>query len=105
MISTIKSYLIAGGVAIGAICLTIFSFTRKENKLLKQINKDQEESLKIVDTKEKVATTVHKGHKIQEASIEKSIQETKDLVNETNTPDTPLDPEFIRLLNKNRNKV
>jgi len=103
---TIKTYLAIAGSAILAIFYAIFKATKRENEVLKVVNKAQEEQIHVHEVTDKVTEIVHKDHIIKEASIEASTQALKeDIKNETTTPDTPLDPEFIRMLNKNRNKV
>lgn len=104
MFSTIKAYLVAGAIGIVSIFFVIFSSTRKENKLLKQVNKDQTESLRIIDTKEEVTSQVTVEHNVKEASLEASNAVVKERVkNETTSNNDTLDPEFIRMLNNNRN--
>jgi hypothetical protein len=103
MFSTIKAYLWAAVLAGAGIFFAIFSSTRKENKLLKEVNKNQEESLRTVEVTEDVSTTIHVEHKIEEAAIKASTEAVKEKVrNETTSDDTPLDPEFIKLLNDSR---
>lgn len=103
MFSTIKAWLYAGALAAAAVFFTIFSSTRRENKLLKEVKKNQDESLRVVKIEDEVSNTIHTEHKTQEASIEASVEVTKEKVkNETISNDTPLDPEFIKLLNNNR---
>ena len=92
-------------MAIAAIFYAIFTSTRKENQTLKQVVKDQMESLKLASVKDEVSNKIHISHKIEEASIEKSIEATKVQLNETDTPDALISPERIRLLNQNSNKV
>ena len=103
MLSTIKAWLYAGALATVAIFLTMFSSTRRENELLKEVKKGQDESLRVVKIEEEVSNTIHTEHNAQEASIEASLEATKGKVkNETTSNDTLLDPEYIKLLNNSR---
>ncbi|MGL1886330.1 MAG: hypothetical protein OCD76_07425 [Reichenbachiella sp.] len=103
MFKSLQIWLYAAGAAAVAIFYAVFTSTRKENKLLKQVNKTQSESLRVVEVSDKVSNTIHKEHIIEEASIKASIEATKEKVkNETVTNDDLLDPEFIKLLNDSR---
>ena len=108
MFASLKLYLAGAGVAIAAIFYAIFTSTRKENQTLKSVVKEQMESLKVVSVKDEVSNKIHISHKIEEASIEKSIKETKVQLDEATSPlhvPVPLDPNTIKLLNSNSNKV
>jgi len=96
-----KKYLLGFIAIISSILYAVVS----SNKRLKVRNERLEESLEVNEVTDKVTNLVVKEHQEEEASIEASTQALREKVNETNHTSTPLDPEYIRLLNQGTDTV
>ena len=99
MFSGLKFYLSLAVSSIAAIFFALFKHKSKENDNLKEQVKIKEESLRIVEAKEEVSTTLR-----QELTdtIDEIDKQTKRLKENEEITHTTMSPESIRLFNNNR---
>lgn len=106
MFSKFKLYISGIVLATIAILASLLKSSRKDNKVLREVAKSQEEALRVSEVTDKVTNLIHKETLIERASIAQSIKDTKGKIYDTSKNDhTELDPEFVRLLNTYTSKV